>query len=260
MTFEQAFFEYILPIGSAFLLAWIIHRMSARIVRPLIRLGGYAPRQVRLREERRRTLNDLLASSLSFLVFLAAGIFSMGQFIETTTLVWMIGLFSAAFGLGARPLISDLLTGVGFIFEDTFSVGEKVEILGVEGVIEEINLRTTLMRAPTGEVYTIPNGEIRMIRNFSRGVFSSSNIKVMVHSADLEKALPLLEALGVEAAASMPNLLEAWHIINTSGMVGQQAELTLLVKARFGTAAELRPRLLALIQKHLAENDISLAD
>jgi small-conductance mechanosensitive channel len=45
----------------------------------------------------------------------------------------MVGLFAAAFGLGARPLVSDYLTGVGFLFEDTFDVGEKVDILGNEG-------------------------------------------------------------------------------------------------------------------------------
>jgi small conductance mechanosensitive channel len=46
----------------------------------------------------------------------------------------------------------------------------------VEDTIERINLRTTLVRAQTGELYVIPNGEVRLIRNFSWGKFSSSNI------------------------------------------------------------------------------------
>ncbi|MBZ0302642.1 MAG: mechanosensitive ion channel family protein [Anaerolineae bacterium] len=250
--------QFILPIGLILLIAWIIHRSSPRIVRHTIGLAGYAPQKLRPSEERQRTLADLFASALSFLVFVIAAILILGLFIDTTTLVWMIGLFSAAFGLGARPLISDFLTGIGFIFEDTFDVGEKVEILGTEGVVEKINLRTTLLRAPSGELYTIPNGEIRMIRNFSRGRFSTANIMLKIAANDLSRAIELLESLGDEAVTLLPNLLEPWQVISESGTIGGTAELTLLTRARFGKAAEMRPRLLALVQERLAQAEITL--
>jgi len=172
----------------------------------------------------------------------------------------MIGLFSAAFGLAMRPLLSDFLAGMSFIFEDTFSVGEKVEMMGVEGVIEAVNLRATWLRAPTGELYVVPNGEVRVVRNFSRGRFSMANITLKIAAADLGRALPLLEDLGKEAVALLPNLLEPWRVISESGVIGQQTELTLLAKARFGRAAEMRPRILSLVQQRLAEADIALVD
>jgi hypothetical protein len=79
-------------------------------------------------------------------------------------------------------------TGISFIFEDTFDVGEKVEILNVEGVIEAVNLRTSTLRAPTGELYIVPNGEIRLIRNFSRGRFSITKITLKLAGEDLGHA------------------------------------------------------------------------
>lgn len=185
---------------------------------------------------------------------------SLGLFVELDTLVWMVGLFSAAFGLGARPLISDYLTGIGFIFEDTFAVGEKVEILEMEGVVEKINLRNTWMRSPTGELYIIPNGEIRLVRNFSRGKFSAASVTVKIQAVDLGSAISLLEDLAAEAVVLLPNLLEPWQVISKEGLIGQQAELTLLAKARFGMAAEMRPRLQALVQERLAETGIELVD
>jgi hypothetical protein len=54
--------------------------------------------------------------------------------------------------------------------------------------------------------------------------------------------------------------LEPWQVISESGVIGQQTELTLLAKARFGQAAEMRPRLLALAQQRLAEANVDLAD
>ncbi len=251
--------EYVLPIVIAYLLAWIVYRLSARIVGRFVGISGHVPSGLRLRQERQHTLHGLLASAVSFAAFLIATLFALGRFVDSTTLIWMVGLFSAAFGLGARPLISDFLTGLGFIFEDTFDIGEKLEVLGIEGVVEKIRLRTTLIRATSGELYVVPNGEIRVIRNFSRGRFSTSNVTLKIPAAQLSAVLPILEDLGQDAVSLLPNLLEPWQVISPSGVIGQQVELTLLVKARFGKAAEMRPRLLALVQERLAEMNVELA-
>ena len=196
----------------------------------------------------------------SFLAFAIASLLSLALFVPLNTLVWIVGLFSAAFGLGARPIISDFLTGVSLIFEDTFAEGEKVEPTGVTGVIEVVNLRTTSLRAPTGELYIVPNGEVRVVRNFSRGRFSTADIKLRITAIDLERALSLLEELGREAVVLLPNLLEPWEVISESGIIGERTELTLAAKARYGKAAEMRPRLLALVHERLAEAGIALTD
>jgi hypothetical protein len=54
--------------------------------------------------------------------------------------------------------------------------------------------------------------------------------------------------------------LEPWQVLSESGVIGQQTGLTVLAKARFCQAAEMRPRALALLQSRLAENGIVLVD
>lgn len=256
----SGWWSYAVRIVGFYLLAWLVHRLARRMARRIVRLSRFTPRALWPRPERQATLQSLIASAISFVAFTAATLVSMGQFVPMDTLVWVVGLFSAAFGLGARPLISDVLSGLSLIFEDTFAVGEKVEMLGVEGIVEAINLRTTWIRSPTGELYIVPNGEVRVVRNFSRGSFSNANVKLRVAAADLNRALSLLEVLGQEAVTLLPNLLEPWQVISESGTIGQQTELTLLAKARFGRAAEMRPHLLTLVQERLAEAGIALAD
>ena len=138
-----------------------------------------------------------LVRLISFIVFLIAGMVSLSLFIPMSTLIWILGLFSAAFGLGARPLVSDLLAGMGFLFSETFDIGEKVEFIipgnNIQGVIEEVNLTTTLVRAPSGEQFTLPNGEIRIVRNFSRGKFSIVAISMYVSTTDLARATEVLK-------------------------------------------------------------------
>lgn len=258
--FSPFWWGYVLRTASFFLLAWVVHRLGNRLSSRLVRLDWFASPRARPSPERRKTLQALIASFITFLAFAAAVLTSLVQFVGPDTLLWMVGLFSAAFGLGARPQLSDFLSGVGFLFEDTFSVGEKVEILGMEGVIEAVNLRTTWMRAPTGELYVIPNGEIRVIRNFSRGQFSTARVRVKIEASQLPSALPLLENLGKEAVNLLPSLLEPWQVLNESGAIGQHAELTIIAHTRFGAAADAQPRLLALVQERLREAGLQLVD
>jgi len=250
--------SYLLYIAFYFLLAWFVHRLSRRIAVRLLHVNRFSPSGRRLRLERQTTLHSLIASFISFIAFMLATLFTLSLFVDTDTLIWMVGLFSAAFGLGARPVISDFLTGIGFLFEDTFDVGEKVEMLGVEGVVEKVNLRTTHLRAPTGELFVMPNGEIRVVRNFSRSRFSTVKITIKLPGADVTEALTALEHISGEAMLLLPNLLEPWQVISESGTIGQQTELTLVAKARFGKAAEMQPRLLALVQERLEEAGVAL--
>ena len=206
----------------------------------------------------------LLASILRFAAFVIAFIASVGLFLETNDLVWVVGLFSAAFGFGARPLISDLLAGLTFIFTDTFSVGEKVEVSGalgmngVQGVVEKVSLQATHLRAPTGELYLIPNGELRTVRNFSRGRFSIARVSLYIVASDLGRVLGILEDLRSEAVIRLPNLLEPWQVISEEGVMGETTQLTIIAKSKLGKAAEMRPRLLAFIQDRLEGEQIQL--
>ena len=256
----ELWWSYLLRIAVYFGVAYLVHRLSRRIARRLLRIGALANKRRQLRPDRQKTLTSLVASAVSFLSVAVAILLSLNLFIGGDTLLWIVGLFTAGFGLGARPLVSDYLTGISFLFEDTFDVGEKVDIMGNEGVVETVNLRTTTLRAPGGELFVVPNGEIRILRNFSRGRFSSATVSLKLDADDLSRALPILEELSREALLLLPNLLEPWQIISETGTIGQQTELTLLAKAKYAMGAEMRPRLLALVHERLNEAGIHLGD
>jgi small conductance mechanosensitive channel len=269
-------------IGAIFLLAFIVHRLAWHIAEGLLHSPLWSRvflwssnrlksshfkldvAEARVSAERQHTIQHLVASTISIAAFAIAALLSLSQFLSAEALALFAGLFTAAFSLGARPLIADMLAGVSFIFEDNFDVGEKIEIASVtgqvEGVVESMNLQTTTVRAPTGELYVVPNSEIRILRNFSRGLFSTAHIKLRLATADLERALSLLSELGSEAVVLLPHLLGSWQVISETGALGAHTELTLLARASFGQAAELRPRLLALVQERLAQADIVLVD
>ena len=258
---QSSWLDKSIHILTYFIIALFAAFLLKRAAHWLIKIGRLAPRNYKPSPERQKTLHSLIASTINFSAIIVAIIASMGLFVNPETVAWVMGLLSAAIGFGARLIIGDYLSGLSFLFEDTFAVGEKIEIRGtpaIEGVVETITLRTTALRSPTGELYIVPNGEIRAVRNFSRGKFSIANITLRIQSTDLSTARTILETLGNEAVTLLSNLIEPWKVTNLEGVIGQYTELTLIAKARFGKAAEMRPHLLALVQERLLEANIQL--
>lgn len=249
---------------AAYAVAAVMALVGRFVLRRLVKANRIAPRNHIASTQRIRTLQGLVASTVTFAAFVVATLVALSILIDTQTILWIFGLFSAAFGLGAQTVVRDIAHGITFMFRNTFDVGEKVEFVVpgtmVEGVIEEVSLRTTTVRAASGELWTVPNGEIRVVRNFARGTFSNASVTVHIETADLPTALTVLEALAPQAVETFPSLLAPWEVINTGSEMGRRTDLTLIARAEFGTAATLRPKLLNFVQGRLQQAGVRLVD
>ena len=174
---------------------------------------------------RRQTLEGLIGSLISLLAFMVAGLAALALFVRPETLIWIVGLFDAAFGLGARGLVADVLAGGRFTSSATHSLSARRSSWSSappqwKGPVEEVNVTNTMVRSPNGELFVVPNGDISVIRNFSRAPFSSTKIRFSVRSAQLVETLDMLEGLGEEALGLLPDLTEPWQVISTSETLG----------------------------------------
>jgi small conductance mechanosensitive channel len=251
--------------AAVYLLAGLLAVLVAHpLARGLLKLGWLAPSYRRATEERRRTLEGLIASLIALVAVALAIVATLALVVPPETLIWIVGLFSAAFGLGARGMVADFVAGGSFIFHNTFAIGEKIELYSganrVEGVVEAVNVRNTQVRAPTGELFTVPNGEIGVVRNFTRASLSAAKIKLMVPSQVLGRALILLDARGHEGVGLLPDLREPWQVISTTDTAGPCTEVTVLASSTYGQAAALRLRIIALIYERLLAEGITLRE
>lgn len=244
------------------LAAAVVYGAARRLARLVVPVVGIARRH-RLRPARMAVIVGLVADAIRAGVLLAGLLYVLtaSGLVARGDLVWILGLLSAGIGLAARPVLTDFLHGLAFIFGDTLAVGEKVHLPGVpgdvEGTIEQVGLRALSVRAPTGELFIVPNGEVRVIRNFGRGLYSMGSVHLRVPMADLDRAVALLNAVKDDAVANLPELLEPWRVISPEGTLGAEVQLTVVFKTPFGQAAELRPRLLGFLQRRLADADIA---
>jgi len=271
-----------LPLRLAFViviffLAWLVTRISGRVAGWALRFARYetpmradepgailANRATPSAHARRhQTVQLLLASFINFVAFTVAFILAAGQFVSLVNLAVVSTIVANAFGFAARDYIGDFLNGISNIFENRFDVGDSVSIFRVgdtlEGTVERVTVRTLTIRTRAGELIVVPQGEVRILRNYSRGSFTGTHVVVMVAAADLPQALAVLLALADEAAALLPDLLEPWKVVGHDGELGAAAEIHLHARARYGRGAELRLRVMTLVAERLAAAGVALA-
>jgi small-conductance mechanosensitive channel len=233
---------------------------------PMARRRRDEPAEARppvLRPERRRTLQQLLGSILAVLALGAATVLSIGQFVPRTDLAVVIAALTSGLTWGARLPIGDLLGGISNIFETNVSIGERIRYKQfaeqVEGQVEDTDLRFLSVRADSGELTTIPHGELRVFRNFSRSDTSGVYATFPVRAPDLARALALLTELADESPTLATHLVEPWHVKSLDGRLGNVTDVTLFGRTTPGFEDDLQLALHALVQVRFAAEEIPLA-
>jgi small conductance mechanosensitive channel len=110
------------------------------------------------------------------------------------------GIAGVAVGFGAQYLIRDLIAGIFIIMENQYRVGDVVKISDVSGLVQQINLRKTVLRDMDGVVHHIPNGEIKVASNLTRN-FSRVNLNISVsYNTELGRAIKIINQVGENMA------------------------------------------------------------
>jgi len=258
-------------LNNPTLLNWLRVLLILLITVLAARLGAWITLRILKTHRFRRVANEgrmkVLQSLISGVVQLVIMIFGISMIlirlgVSSSAIVTALGLFSAAFGLSAQPILSDYLSGMILIFEDMFSVGEKVEMMekNVTGVVESVDLRITRVRSESGEIYLVPNGSVRVVRNLSRGEFSLATVRMKIANEDLEKTLKVLDEVARQAKEQLADLAQEPYIVSQTGTLSRFVELTLVEKTKYRKGPQTRPELMALITQAFRTADIHFAD
>lgn len=120
--------------------------------------------------KRRDTIERLGARVIQAFVIVVAGLTILAKLdYNIGPAVAGFGVVGIAVGFGAQSLVRDYFNGALVLLENQYSIGDVVSIAGVTGTVEDLTLRRTTLRDLDGVVHTVPNGEIRVASNRTRG-------------------------------------------------------------------------------------------
>lgn len=215
------------------------------------------------RRSRLRTLLPIFRNMLAVLLATVAVLMVLsGLGVQIAPLIAGAGIFGVAIGFGSQTLVKDVLSGVFYMLDDAFRVGEYIESGSYKGTVESFSLRSVKLRHHRGPVFTVPFGDLGAVQNMSRDwVIDKFRIRVSFDT-DIRKVKKLLKGIGAELLAD-PEL--APEIIETVKMKGVEQfgdfgiELSFAFMTKPGHQFGVRRKAYTMIQQAFAENGIHFA-
>ena len=182
--------------------------------------------------------------------------------VDIAPMVAGAGVVGIAVGFGAQTLVKDIVSGVFFLFDDAFRVGEYIQSGNYKGTVESFSLRSVRLRHHRGPVYTVPFGELGAVQNMSRDwVIDKLSIGI-TYDSDLEKARKLIKKIGQDLAADPemgPNIIEPLKMQGVEEFGDFAIQIRMKMMTRPGEQFVIRRKAFAAIKAAFDANGIKFA-
>ncbi len=145
------------------------------------------------------TISKLLYSIVKFVViFIVLNIILDSVGVNTSSLIATAGIGGIAIAFGSQTIIQDFIMGIFIVIDDRIRVGDWVIAAGCEGEVEQLNLRTTLIRDFNGSLHIIPNSKIANVQNFNRGDNLAQVTFSLPYEVNLKEAKEIIDTVALK--------------------------------------------------------------
>lgn len=266
---EKVVLEVLGRIGGA-VLAIVVGILVVRYVDRLVQAG--MARLIDLRasklsdserqraEVRKHTLTSIAHHGLVWVGYLIITLMALNSVgLDIRPVLATAGVASLAIGFGAQNLVKDVISGFFIILEDQYGQGDTVNLDGDEGVVENLNLRTTLLRNASGTLIIKTNGSIQVVRNMSKD-WSRVDFRIGVsYDADLSKVLRIMEQEGQVLRQEFPTeILDRPEVLGVESFNESDVTLRMWIRCKAGQQFSLRRRLNRRIKERFDQEGIEI--
>ena len=245
-------------IVAVFIIAFILTRLLKVVSRRLSEMSNRTGLPSAVRAQQLRTLSSVTYSVGVFVVlFLAAMQILPLLGINMGPLLASAGIAGLAIGFGAQTLVKDFINGFLILVENQYDIGDTVKIAGVQGVVETMTLRRTVLRDDNGAQHNVPSGEIKVVTNLTRDWTQLALHISVAYGADTDKVMQLLQAVGEDIThdpAYADMIVAIPQVPGIEKVSGSEVDYLMLVKttpgSQYAVSRELRRRIKASFEKN----------
>jgi small-conductance mechanosensitive channel len=170
-------------------------------------------------------------------IALLAVLSSLG--INTAPLIAGAGVFGLAISFGSQSLVRDVISGLFYMWDDAFRVGEYIETGRLKGTVETIGLRSVKVRHHNGPLHTIPYGQLGAVTNTSRDFATIKFNLRLEHGCDIETVRKTVKQIGLAMQQNPEIAAEVILPLKLQG-IAEVADTALVVRCKF-TARPVKP-------------------
>jgi small-conductance mechanosensitive channel len=212
---------------------------------------------------RLRTLLPIFRNGLAALVLVVTALTVLAELgIEVGPLIAGAGIFGVAIGFGSQTLVKDIISGVFYLMDDAFRVGEYIQSGSYMGTVDSFSLRSVRLRHHRGPIFTVPFGELGAVQNMSRDWAIDKFVLRLNFDADIDKAKKLVKKIGAELLEDPelgPLIIETLKLKGVEQIGDFGIEVSFTFTAVPGNQAMIRRSAQAMIREAFLENGIGFA-
>lgn len=253
--FLDLVWKWLITSGAQILAIVIISFIVIRVVRMIIKRSRNtivlkAEGDIE-RAKRTETLSGLIEKTVRAIVLIAAALMTLQALgINIGPLLAGAGVVGLAVGFGAQSLVKDVIGGFFILLENHMNVGDVVEIAGKAGLVESINMRVTTLRDISGNVHIIPNGQIAVVTNMTKG-YSRAVLEIGVaYKENVDDVMQVMKDVADELAKDPGfsyRILEPMEMLGLDSFgdssINIKVRITTKPREQWNVAREYRRRL-----------------
>lgn len=221
----------LIAVGKVFgivLLAFLIIKMGSFIIKKLFEKRKTF--KYGLNSKKIDTMASLLTSVLKYSVYIISIVVILTDVFKMTSVLAAAGIGGVAVGFGAQSLIKDIISGFFIVIEDQYAVGDLITIDTMNGTVEDLELRVTKLRSFNGDLYIVPNGEIKRVTNHTRGNKAVIVDIPLAYSVDINKAFEIAGKICLQVSESYSTLVEPPKVLGITDLGKDAMNLRIVAK------------------------------
>lgn len=219
--------------------------------------------EMRASRARLQTLLPIFRNILAVVIVIIAIMMVLsGLGVQIAPLIAGAGVVGVAVGFGAQAIVKDVISGIFYLWDDAFRVGEYIESGNHKGVVESFSLRSVKLRHQRGPLATIPFGSLGAVNNMNRDWAIDKIIVKVTYDTDLVKLKRIIKDIGqrlLEDADLAPSIIQTLKMKGVEQFGDFAIEIRLALTAKPNELSVIRRGALALIKQAFDENGIQFA-
>ncbi len=222
----------IVAVIASKLLNKILHRVSETMAANLKRAGRLDPGEL---DKRVATLTGILSASVRLILWLVIVMMVLRRLgIDVAPIIAGAGILGLAVGFGAQELVRDFIAGFFILMENQVRAGDVANINGTGGVVEQVGLRTIVLRDASGVVHVFQNGKINSLSNMTKEWSAIVFDIGVAYKEDTDRVVSVMQTVAVELRSDEilgPDILDDLEVFGVDAF----GDSAVVIKARLKT-------------------------
>lgn len=209
--------------------------------------------------QKQQTLTPIIKTLLQYgIYFIAFMLMLRAVGINPLPLLAGAGILGVVIGMGAQPLINDLVSGFFILFEGLFLVEDYIETESARGIVEAIHIRTTRVRDPDGQLHILRNGQINSVVSYSKE-YTFAVVEVGVaYDSNLDHVFRVLDKIGGQLKDNNLEVIEPLKVKGIKEFGESELLIRTLTKVRPGCHRRVAFELREMIKKAFDQEGIEI--